>query len=128
NLLPLIAPFDGQVVKRNSGVGEVVQTSQPHILFVVADVSKLQVELDVDSEDMAEVRVGLEVTFQPNDSGPESSGVCSRISPEVDATTLRVRVHAEIDNPGGRLRPNTLGTGRILVGERRPARGNAADV
>lgn len=117
NLLPLTAPFDGQVVERNAGMGEVVQTTQRQVLFIVADVHMLHVDLDVNPEDMAEVKVGQPVTFRSNDGGSEATGKVSHISPEVDAKTRRVRVHAEMPNPSGRLRPNTFGTGRILVGE-----------
>src|SRR5262249_18908488 len=46
-LLPLTAPFDGQVVERYAAAGEVVQMSQPKTLFVVGDVRVLHIDLDV---------------------------------------------------------------------------------
>src|SRR5262249_28628324 len=58
NLLPLTAPFDGQVVQRNVAVGEVVQPTQTKSLFVVADLTRLHIELYVKPEDMTGVRVG----------------------------------------------------------------------
>jgi cobalt-zinc-cadmium efflux system membrane fusion protein len=116
-LLPVTAPFDGQVVERNAAKGEVVQLNQPQVLFVVADLSQLHVDLDVNPEDMAGVRVGQPILFRCGD-GPEAPGEVSHISPEVDPKTRRVRVHAEIPNPERRLRPNSFGTGRIRVGER----------
>jgi cobalt-zinc-cadmium efflux system membrane fusion protein len=118
NLLPLTAPFDGQVVERLAAAGEVVQTTQPKTLFVVADVSRLHIDLDVSPEDMAGVRVGQPVTFRPNDGGREAAGRVSHISPEVNAKTRRVQVHAEVPNKDGRLRPNTFGTGQIVVARR----------
>src|SRR5207249_1087249 len=45
-------------------------------------------------------------------------GRVSHISPEVNERTRRVRVHAVVPNEDGRLRPNTFGSGRIVVGER----------
>ena len=118
NLLPLTAPFDGQVVERNVARGEVVQANQPKPLFVVGDVRRLRVELDVNPEDMAAVRVGQPVEFRPNDGGPEAAGRVSHISPEVNASTRRVQVHAEVPNEDRRLRPNTFGTGQIVVSRR----------
>jgi cobalt-zinc-cadmium efflux system membrane fusion protein len=118
NLLPLTAPFDGQVVERNVAAGEVVQTAQPKPLFVVGDVRRLDLDLDVNPEDMAGVRVGQPVTFRPNDGGPEAAGRVSHISPEVNGKTRRVQVHAEVPNKDRRLRPNTFGTGQIVVAQR----------
>jgi cobalt-zinc-cadmium efflux system membrane fusion protein len=68
---------------------------------------------------MAEVRVGQAVTFQTNGAGARAvSARVSHISPEVDEKTRHVRVHAEVDNTDGSLRPNAFGTGRILIRER----------
>jgi cobalt-zinc-cadmium efflux system membrane fusion protein len=105
-------------VERNVALGEVVRTSQPQTLFVVADLHKLQLELNVKPEDISQVHVGRPVTFRPDDGGDGISGVVSHISPKVDSQTRQVRVHAEISDPDGRLRPNSFGTGHILVGER----------
>jgi cobalt-zinc-cadmium efflux system membrane fusion protein len=118
NLLPLAAPFDCQVVERNAATGEVVQNSQPKPLFVVADVRLIHVDFDVNPEDMMLVRTGQPVTFQPQGGGAEVAGRVSHLSPEVNEKTRRVRVHAEVPNEDRRLRPNTFGTGRIVVGER----------
>jgi membrane fusion protein, heavy metal efflux system len=118
NLLPLTAPFDGQVVERNAATGEVVQTAMPKTLFVVGDIRQLHADLDVNPEDIAGVRVGQMVTFRPNDGGPDAVGRVSHLSPEVNAKTRRVQVHAEVPNEDRRLRPNTFGTGRIVVADR----------
>jgi cobalt-zinc-cadmium efflux system membrane fusion protein len=115
NLLPLIAPFDGRVVERNATMGEIVQTSQPQALFVVADLRRLQIKLDVSPVDIARVRIGQSVTFRPDVSGSEISGVVSHISPEVDAKTRHIRVRAKANNPDELLRPNTFGTGSIVL-------------
>jgi len=124
NLLPLTAPFDGTVVQRNVGPGEVVQAvetkqgTESRPLFIIADLTHLHVDLDVHPADMALVRVGQKVLFRPD--GPEAKTVAARvshISPEVNEKTRRVLVHAEVDNTDGKLRPNTFGTGQIVVGE-----------
>jgi cobalt-zinc-cadmium efflux system membrane fusion protein len=118
NLLPLKAPFDGQVVQRNVAVGEVVQPTQTKSLFVVADLTRMHIEMFVKPEDMTEVSVGLTATFRPDGASADvASGKVSHIGPEVEEKTRRVRVHAEFDNPGGKLRPNTFGTAHILIRE-----------
>jgi cobalt-zinc-cadmium efflux system membrane fusion protein len=118
NLLPLTAPFDGVVVVRDTAPGEVVQGTAPKTLFIVADVRRLHVDLAVNQEDMAQVRVGQPVTFETASGTLKAAGEVSHISPEVDEKTRRVVVHAEVPNPDGRLRPNAFGNGRIRVGER----------
>jgi cobalt-zinc-cadmium efflux system membrane fusion protein len=116
NLLPLTAPFDGVVVQRDVAPGEVIQGTMPKTLFVVADVRRLHVDLNVPPGDMAGVRVGQKVKFR-TDGGVEAVAQVSHISPEVDEKTRRVVVHAEVDNTDGLLRPNAFGTGDILIRE-----------
>jgi cobalt-zinc-cadmium efflux system membrane fusion protein len=118
NLLPITAPFAGQVVMRNAAPGEVLNTTTPRLLFAVADVRRLHIDLDVRQEDMAFVRKGQQVTFQSQikEEGAATAKV-SHISPEVNEKTRTVQVHAEFANSDGKLRPHTFGTGRILIRE-----------
>jgi cobalt-zinc-cadmium efflux system membrane fusion protein len=118
NLLPLVAPFDCKVVERNAATGEAVQAGQAKPLFVVGDVCQLHVDLDVDPEYAALVKLEQEVVFRPNDGGPDATAHVAHISPEVNAKTRRVQIHARMPNKDGRMRPNTFGTGRIVVAER----------
>ena len=115
NLLPLTAPFAGQVVRHPHGApGEVVDPAKP--LFTIGDTSHLHIELEVHLEDVAHLRLGQQVTFTPEDkTGETAVGELAHISPEVNEKTRHVPVHAEVENPDGRLRPNTFGTGRILI-------------
>jgi cobalt-zinc-cadmium efflux system membrane fusion protein len=121
NLLPLTSPFSGRVVRRDTAPGEVEQLTQPKILFIVANVHHLHIELDVNPQDAMELRPGQPVSFWPEGKDPGSSKAVqaqlTRIGLEVDEKTRRVRAHAEVDNPEGRLRPNSFGTGRILIRE-----------
>ncbi len=115
NLLPVAAPFDGQIVQRNAAIGEAVTAAKP--LFVVADLRQVHLEIAVDPADVGKLRVGQPVTFTPQagDLAP-ATGTLAHIGPEVDEKTRKVWVHAEAENPDGRLRPHTFGTGRIVVG------------
>jgi cobalt-zinc-cadmium efflux system membrane fusion protein len=116
NLLPVAAPFDGQIVQRNAASGEAVTSARP--LFVVADLRQVHLEMAVDPADVGKLRVGQSVVFMPQvgDLTP-ATGKLAHIGPEVDEKTRKVWVHAEADNPDGRLRPHTFGTGRIVVRE-----------
>lgn len=114
NLIPLIAPLDSVVVSREIVAGEPVDTSKT--LFVVADVRRLWVMIDVRQEDSASVALGQTVVFRPdggNDSA--STGKITWISTAVDEKTRTLKIRAEVENPEGRLRAHTFGAGRIVV-------------
>jgi HlyD family secretion protein len=59
------APVDGVVVSRNVDVGQTVAASlQAPTLFLIAqDLTKMQVETNVDEADIGRVRLGQEATF-----------------------------------------------------------------
>jgi cobalt-zinc-cadmium efflux system membrane fusion protein len=113
NLLPMTAPFDGVVIRRDVVAGEVVDSSRPQ--FVVANVDWVWALLDVRLEDAGRVEVGQEVTFQSDAAGQTASGEVTWVSAEVDPKTRTVRARARVRNYAGRLRPGTFGTGRIVV-------------
>jgi cobalt-zinc-cadmium efflux system membrane fusion protein len=114
NLLPLVSPFDGEIIKRDMVLGEVVTTSQ--VQMIVADTRRLWIRLDVRQEDAEDVKIGQEVHLEPVVLVQKPAvGRISRIRPGVEKQTRTVHVRAEVDNPKGRLRPDTFGTGHILV-------------
>jgi cobalt-zinc-cadmium efflux system membrane fusion protein len=113
NLLPLIAPFDGLVIRQNIVVGEVVSPSHP--AFTVADVSRLWVQMDVRLEDVGRLGLRHETIFEANSTGQSAMGEVTWISAEVDPKTRTVRARAEVDNPHGALRPATFGRARVRV-------------
>jgi membrane fusion protein, heavy metal efflux system len=117
NLLPLRAPFEGQVVERDTATGEVIQANQMKTLFVFADIRALHVDLDVNPEDIGRVKVGQAVLFKPDGSSLEVQATVTHISPAVDEKTRRVRIHAALSNPDEKIRPNTYGIGRISIRE-----------
>jgi membrane fusion protein, heavy metal efflux system len=114
NLLPMYAPFDGLVIKRDIVIGEVVNPATPQ--FILADLSRLWIMLHVRLEDVGKLREGQEVSFHldgPNEDAPPAK--IDWISAEVDEKTRTVLVRADVDNLKSRLRPNTFGDARILV-------------
>lgn len=114
NLLPLIAPFEGRVVERDTVVGEVVDANK--IQLVVADPRRLWCRLSVRLEDSRDLLVGQKIVFDFGDGDP-AEGEITWISPGVDKKTRTVRARAEVDNRKGWLKPDTFGTARILVRE-----------
>jgi cobalt-zinc-cadmium efflux system membrane fusion protein len=115
NLLPLVAPFDGLVIRHDANIGEVVGPTQP--VFLVADVRKLAVMMDVRQEDSLRLSPGQKVTFRATTTSQTASGRMQWVSAEVDPKTRTVRARAIIDNPTGRLRPATFGRAWVVVRE-----------
>jgi cobalt-zinc-cadmium efflux system membrane fusion protein len=115
SLLKIGAPIDGQIVNRHCVQGEAVEpTSQ---LFVVADTQTMWAWIDIDESQVTQVEHGQEVTFTiTGTDAPVFSGHIDWISPEVNPTTRTIRVRAELDNIGGRLRANQFGQAEISVG------------
>jgi cobalt-zinc-cadmium efflux system membrane fusion protein len=119
SLAPVVAPFDGVVVAREVVAGEQVDAGKT--LFVVADVRRMSLVLDLRQEDAARVAVGQDVVFRPDDGGDAVGGTVAWVSTEADERTRTVRVRADVENPDGRLRAHTFGTGRVVVRESRNA-------
>lgn len=124
NLIPLVAPFDGVVVGREAVVGEVVEPSQPQ--FVVADVSRMWILLEVRKEDAGRLAIGQQMLFSTVGLQDEVESKVTWISTEVDEKTRTVQVRAEVVNPQVRegspgydgqrlLRANSFGSGRLRV-------------
>ncbi len=121
NLFPVRATLDGVVVTREVVAGEVVDTSKP--LFVVADVSRMWLTLDVRHEDTKRLALGQPVRFRLGGGVKEKEidGKLAWISTAVDEKTRTVKVRADLPNPEGRLRAYTFGTGKIVLREEKGA-------
>lgn len=115
NLVPVTAPLDGVIASRDAVAGEVVDTVK--VLFLVVDPRRMWLTLDVAQADSERVRLGLPVRFRAATGKMEAAGVISWMSTEVAERTRTVKVRADLDNPDGRLRSNTFGTGRIVLRE-----------
>ena len=114
SLIPITAPLDGVVIRRDLILGE--QAGPGQTAFVVADTSKLWLLMDVRQEDIDHLAVRQPVTFRSTATGQIASGELTWISAEVDPKTHTVKARADIYNPTGRLRPATFGQVEIEVG------------
>jgi cobalt-zinc-cadmium efflux system membrane fusion protein len=114
NLVPLKAPFAGQIIGTDLVKGESISPGQAKV--IVANTESMWVVLDVGIEDAVRLRLGQGVTFRPDGFRDEEiASSISWISTEADPKTRRVHVRAEVTNPLGALRANTFGAGKIKV-------------
>lgn len=76
-------------------------------LFDIADLSRVWVMADVYEADLSSVRLGMAATIETASApGQRLRGRVTFISPTVEAATRTTKVRVEIENPGGRLKPD----------------------
>lgn len=106
----IISPIEGVVVDRQYDVGQTVAASfQAPTLFQIAqDLTKMQVQADVDQSDIGRVKVGQVARFNV-DAYPDEEfrGRISQIryNALVNQNVVTYPVILEVANPEGRLRP-----------------------
>jgi HlyD family secretion protein len=89
------SPIAGTVLKRLTNVGQSVSTEQRTPLFVVGDVSRLNVRAEIDEIDVARVSIGQQV-FVTADAFPDRRfpGTVKRVGSRVALKSI------ESDRPG----------------------------
>ena len=118
NLLPVRAPFDGEVTERSGVPGEVVAPNK--VLFVVADTRTMWLTLNVRIEDAERIQPGQRVEFtHDGHHGHEATdaGTVTWISPAVDHATRMVPVRVKLPNNDERHHAHTFGTAHIVLRE-----------
>jgi len=116
------SPMDGIVISRNMEVGQTVQASfsAPKIFEIANDLSKMQVECDVDEADVGKVKEGQIVRFTV-DAFPDSPFIGTvnqvRFSPTVTQNVVTYTTIVDVDNPELKLRPGMTATVNIITGE-----------
>jgi HlyD family secretion protein len=120
------SPIDGVVIARNIDPGATVAASlQAPILFQIArDLSKIQIEAQVDEADIGRIEKGDAVTFTV-DSYPDrifrGQVAQVRIGGTVENNVVTYTVIVDADNPRERLLPGMTATVRIVTGRKENA-------
>jgi cobalt-zinc-cadmium efflux system membrane fusion protein len=115
------APIDGIVVQRQVGPGQNIVSAAgggsglPQ--FQIGNQSKVWMLANVREEDTSSVHLGdpVEVSV-PAYPGRVFPGKITRVSPGIDPVSHRLPVWAEVDNPGGVLKPEMFARFRIISG------------
>ncbi|MFM2042733.1 MAG: hypothetical protein RLY86_1309 [Pseudomonadota bacterium] len=117
------APIDGIVIDRTVDLGQTVAASlQAPKLFVIAgDLTRMQIEAQVDEADIGQVAVGNPVAFTV-DAFPERrfDGAVEqiRLQPTETASVVTYTVVISAANPDRRLLPGMTANVEIVAGER----------
>ncbi len=120
----LRSPIDGIVVERHANPGQEVRPDLDEPLFLVSDVSRLWILVDLPEKSLANVHVGQTVSVE-TDAWPEQRFVATveRIGVAVDPVTRRVQVRCTVKNADGKLKPEMFARVAFLAdGERKGIR------
>jgi len=111
------APFAGLVARRHVSAGEFVAAGQA--LFDLVALDPIEVEFHLAEIDSARVSRGnaVDVRVAPHPDETFAARV-TMIAPTIDPQTRTLRVKAEIENAGGRLRPGLFARADLGVAVR----------
>ena len=113
------APISGKVLEVSVAPGE-YRNDTNAALMAIADLSRVWVSADVTEPAIGAIRVGdavgITLVAFP---GQTFNGRVTRIADVVDPQTRTVKVHVELPNPDGRLRPDMFGAVRHAGPRRR---------
>jgi RND family efflux transporter MFP subunit len=117
--MSLLAPADGQILRRDGEVGQLIAVGQA--VFYLSCCAPLRVTAEVDEEDIATVRQGQRVLIRADAfPGQVFEGIVGEITPKGDpvARSYRVRVKFGADTP---LRIGMTVETNIVIEERQNA-------
>ncbi len=117
------SPIDGIVVDRQVDVGQTVAASlsAPTLFTIAQDLTRVQIDAQVDEADIGQVDVGQETTFSV-DAFPDVdfSGTVDqiRLAPTELQNVVTYTVVISAENPGRRLLPGMTANVDIVTGAR----------
>lgn len=116
----IVSPVNGVVIAKNVEVGQTVAASfQTPTLFTIApDLTKMQVDTNVDEADISKIKVGMEANFTV-DAYPDRrfKGKVSqiRLSPTVTQNVVTYNVVLSVDNSHLMLKPGMTANVTFVV-------------
>jgi Cu(I)/Ag(I) efflux system membrane fusion protein len=112
--LPIYTPLSGTVIEKMVQQGQYVNAGE--VLFNIADLSRVWVEIDVFENEVPYVRVGQQVEIRSaTEHGESFKGRISFVYPFHDPKTHTVKARVEMPNPGHRLKPDMFVNAIIRV-------------
>ncbi len=101
--LPLRSPLTGSVIAKHVTPGESV--SPTDVLFTVADLSSVWVEITVPAQSIAALRSGQRVRVHVPSTSDEAEGVVSYVGPLVGGENRSAKARVVLPNRNGSWRP-----------------------
>lgn len=102
----LLSPITGTVTDRSVTLGQQVRAEEALNLFVVSDLARLNLVLDVPELQAARFAIAQKLKVRVDGAATgEREATIIRIGPAVDPATRRVQIRASISNDRAELRP-----------------------
>ena len=120
----IISPVDGIVVSRNVDVGQTVAASfqTPTLFNIAKDLTKMQIDTNVDEADIGRIKTGQEVDFivdaYPTNVFKGTVGQV-RIAPTTVQNVVTYDVVVMVDNSDLRLKPGMTANVTVLVAKQK---------
>lgn len=114
----IVAPFDGVVTARNTDVGALINAgaSTGPAMFVVSDIKKLRVYVDVPQSYVPMIKIGAKADItMPGYADRIFPATVETSSQSVDASTGTTRMQLALDNPTGQLMPGSYANVRMSL-------------
>lgn len=111
--LKLVAPFDGVVTERNTDVGALISVGGGvgTQLFVVSDLRKLRIYVNVPQRQVAQVKAGVVAQLSvPERPGRSYAATVQSLSQSINAGSGTMLVQLSVDNSKGELLPGGYAT------------------
>ncbi len=117
------APIDGIVTSRNVDVGQTVAASfqSPTLFIIAADLTKMQVNANIDEADVGRIRPGQHVTFKVDAYPTEDfRGTVSqiRLQPIVVQNVTTYGTVIDVPNPELKLKPGMTANVKVEIARR----------
>jgi membrane fusion protein, heavy metal efflux system len=110
---PLRSRIDGVVIEKRIAPGEAVSADSE--AFVVADLSRVWINLSVYQRDLDRVKVGQVVVVSTGEGRAQAEGALSYVAPVVDERTRTAVARVVLPNPDGVWRPGLFVTGLVTI-------------
>ncbi|HTM24693.1 MAG TPA: efflux RND transporter periplasmic adaptor subunit [Vicinamibacterales bacterium] len=119
----ITAPIDGIVISRNVDKGQTVASSMqaPTLFVIAADLTKMQVNANIDESDVGRMRPGQDVTFRVDAYPTETfhgSVKQVRLNPQTVQNVVTYSTVIDVPNPDYKLKPGMTANVNIEIARR----------
>lgn len=113
----ITAPFDGVVTERNTDVGALINTGASGApMFVVSDISKLRVYVNVPQNFVPSIKIGAKATINlPEYPNRTFQATVEASSQSVDVASGTTRMQLGLDNSKGELMPGAYANVKLSL-------------
>lgn len=119
----IVSPMDGIVIGKPLTVGTLVAqgVNNPTVIMTISDMSKKQINTQIDETDIPKIQVGQSVVFTIDGyPGKTFKGKVASVSQKatVSSNVVTYSVYIDVDDPGNLLRPSMTARVSITTGEK----------